>query len=35
MEQYWHDALTLDQYVDLAEERFLNNPDKNDEHQEY
>jgi len=35
MEKYWHDALTLDQYMDISEERFLNNPDKNDEHQEY
>lgn len=35
MEKYWQQALSLDQYVDVSQLRFENNPDKNDEYQEY
>ena len=32
---YWENSVTFDDYLKIAEERFHNNPDKNDEHQEY
>lgn len=32
---YWQNAIHFDEYLKIAEERFHNNPDKNDEHQEY
>lgn len=35
MEKYWQKAITFEEYMQLAEERFHNNPDKNDDHQEY
>ena len=35
MQNYWQKALTFEEYLKIAEERFHNNPDKNDEHQEY
>ena len=35
MNNYWQNALTFEEYLKISEERFHNNPDKNDEHQEY
>ncbi len=35
IEKYWQNAITFDEYLKVAEERFHNNPDKNDEFQEY
>ena len=35
MQNYWQNALTFEEYLKVAEERFHNNPDNNDEHQEY
>lgn len=35
MKNYWQNAISFEDYVKIAEERFQNNPDKNDEHQEY
>lgn len=35
IENYWEKALTFREYLEVAEERFHNNPDKNDKHQEY
>ena len=35
MKNYWQNALSFNDYMKVAEERFHNNPDKNDEHQEY
>ncbi|WHF51375.1 thioredoxin family protein [Chryseobacterium gotjawalense] len=35
MKNYWHNAITFDEYLKIAEERFHNNPNKNDEYQEY
>lgn len=32
---YWQNAISFDEYMKVAEERFHNNPDQNDEHQEY
>ncbi|MGA9213049.1 thioredoxin family protein, partial [Kaistella sp.] len=32
---YWQNAITFDEYLKIAEERFHNNPNKNDEYQEY
>ncbi len=32
---YWQNAIHFDEYMKIANERFHNNPDKNDEHQEY
>ena len=32
---YWQNAIHFDEYMKIADERFHNNPDKNDEHQEY
>ena len=32
---YWENSISFDDYLKIAEERFHNNPDKNDEHQEY
>ena len=32
---YWQNAIHIDEYMKIAEERFHNNPDSNDEHQEY
>ena len=34
-EKYWKNALTFEEYLNVAEERFQNNPDKNDEKQDY
>ena len=35
MNNYWQNAISFDEYLKIAEERFHNNPDKNDEYQEY
>ena len=35
MKNYWQNAINFDEYLKIAEERFHNNPDKNDEYQEY
>lgn len=35
MKNYWQNALTFDEYLQLAEERFRNNPNKNDIYQPY
>lgn len=35
MNNYWQNALTFEEYLKIAEERFHKNPDKNDEYQEY
>ncbi|WP_417430482.1 thioredoxin family protein [Halpernia sp.] len=35
MKNYWQNALSFEEYLKVAEERFLSNPDKNDEHQAY
>lgn len=35
MKNYWQNAITFDEYLKTAEERFHNNPDKNDEYQQY
>ena len=32
---YWQNAIHFDEYMKIADERFHNNPDKNDEHQDY
>lgn len=33
--KYWQNALSFEEYMNVAEERFQNNPDQNDEFQEY
>lgn len=35
LKNYWDKAISFDEYMNVAEERFNNNPDANDEHQEY
>ena len=35
MKKYWEKAIAFDDYMEVAEQRFKNNPDKNDDHQEY
>ena len=35
MQNYWQQALTFEEYLKISEERFLNNPNKNDDYQEY
>ncbi|KIA88557.1 thioredoxin family protein [Kaistella jeonii] len=35
MKNYWQKAITFEEYMKIADERFHNNPDKNDEHQDY
>ncbi len=35
LEKYWQKSITFDEYLKITEERFHNNPDKNDDHQEY
>ena len=35
MKNYWQNAISFDEYLKIAEERFHNNPNKNDEYQEY
>ena len=35
MKNYWDKAISFEEYMNVAEQRFSNNPDKNDDHQEY
>lgn len=35
LKNYWDKAISFDEYMQIAEERVTNNPDKNDDHQEY
>jgi len=35
MKNYWQNAITFDEYLKVAEDRFHNNPNKEDEYQEY
>lgn len=35
MKNYWDKAISFEEYMNVAEQRFRNNPDKNDDHQEY
>ena len=35
MKNYWQNAITFEEYVKVAEQRFHNNPNKTDEYQEY
>jgi hypothetical protein len=35
MEKYWQSAYNLEDYLEITNERILNNPNKNDEFQEY
>ncbi|SFH80209.1 thioredoxin family protein [Halpernia frigidisoli] len=35
MENYWQNALNLEEYLQISEQRIHNNPNKNDEFQEY
>lgn len=35
LKKYWDNAISFDEYMKVAEQRFNNNPDQKDEHQEY
>ena len=35
MKDYWQKAISFTDYMNVSEERFTNNPDKNDDHQDY
>lgn len=35
IKKYWKSALTFEEYLKVSEDRFLNNPNKNDDFQEY
>lgn len=35
MKNYWQKAISFEEYMEISEERFRNNPNKNDEHQDY
>ena len=35
LQNYWQKAISFEEYLQISEERAMNNPDENDEHQEY
>lgn len=35
LKKYWDNAISFDEYMNVAEQRFSNNPDAKDEHQDY